>query len=310
MRPQASRIGTIVAMLLVTLAARDGAAQSPSGQWEPASLNAGRQAAPAPPAGGGGSWPRVQQLKAGKEVIIGVRGREPLKYVLLAADGDGLVVVKPIYRTLDGDVIDALIAVGAAWPDVLAGEPITKGDVAIKSGGVYVEGERLTGLADVVERIERAAVTEVRGPNTKSAGDPSAGPGKPQTTRGALIGAGIGFGAGAAAGAIMGFPPSYCGEQGPCPDAGMVALGGAIGAGIGALIGALRGEAHGDESATFYVAPKGSAQPLDDVPWERLRLALPPSLQGAGAAQKPKTDVRPSPAPSGRAKGSPWSVTL
>jgi len=302
--PWVARVAAVLALVAGL------SAQSLAGQWESASLNAGPQAATAPPVGGDGGWSRVQQLKAGKEVIIGVRGREPLKYVLLAADGDGLVVVKPIYRTLDGDVIEALTAVGAAWPDVLAGQPTTKGDVEIKESGVYVEGERLTGLADVVERIERAAVTEVRGPNTKSAGDPSAGPGKQQTTRGALIGAGIGFGAGAAAGAIMGFPPSYCGEQGPCPNAGMVALGGAIGAGIGALIGALRGEAHGDESATFYVAPKGSAQPLDDVPWERLRLALPPSLRGAGAARRAEANGRLSPAPSAHAKGSPWAVTF
>ncbi len=120
-----------------------------------------------------------------------------MKYVLLAADGDGLVVVKPIYRTLDGDVIEALTAVGAAWPKVLAGQPITKGDVAIKSGGVYVEGERLTGLADFVERIEREAVTEVRGLRTTSGGGPSAEAAKRQAWLGAIIGAGAGFGAGA-----------------------------------------------------------------------------------------------------------------
>jgi hypothetical protein len=303
MRPQASRIGPIVSMLLVMLAARDGAAQSPAGQWEPASLNAGRQAASAPSVGGGGSWSRVQQLKAGKEVIIGVVGREPLKYVLLAADGDGLVVVKPIYRTLDGDVIEALTAVGAAWPDVLAGQPITKGDIAIKSGGVYVEGERLTGLEDVVERIERAAVTEVRGPRTTSGGGPSVEAAKRQAWLGAVIGAGVGFGAGALAANFE------CGETGQCGGT-RTFVGGAVGAGIGALIGGLLGSRRGDEYATFYVAPQGSAQPLDDVPWDRLRLALPPSLQGAGAVQKPSSNARPSPAPSAGTRGFPWSVTF
>jgi hypothetical protein len=65
-----------------------------------------------------------------------------------------------------------------------------------------------------------------------------------------------------------------------------------------------------DEHATFYVAPKGSAQPLDEVSWERLRLALPPSLQGAGAAQRPAANGRPAAAPSAIAKGSPGSVVF
>jgi hypothetical protein len=279
-------------------------APSLAGQWELASLSAGRQAATAPPAGSAGSWSRVQQLEAGKEVIIGVRGREPLKYVLLAADGDGLVVVKPIYGTLDGDVIEALTDVGAAWQEVLAGQPITKGDVEIKSGAVYVEGERLTGLADVVERIERAAVTEVRGLRTTSGGGPNVEAAKRRAQVGAIIGAGVGFGAGALAANFE------CGETGHCGGA-KTFVGGAIGAVIGAaLIGGLLGSTRGDEYATFYVAPTGSAQPLDEVPWERLRLTLPPSLQGAGFAQKPKTDVQPSPTPSAHAMGSPWAVTF
>jgi hypothetical protein len=285
-------------------------AQSLAGQGEPASPNGSRQAATATPGASGGSWSRVQKLKAGREVIIGVSGREPLNYILLAVDDDRLLVVKPIFNTLDDEVLDALIAVGAAWPSVLSGQPVKKDDVAIMSGAIYLEGRRLVNLADVVERIDRAAVTEVRGPRTTSAGDPNADPGKAETTKGAAIGAGIGFGAGAATGAFMGPYPSYCGEHdsSACPSGQWIALGGAIGAGVGALIGMLVGEKRGDESATFYVAPKGPAPMLTDVPWERLRLALPPSLQGADAPRRSETSVRPSLAPSSAAKGYPWAV--
>jgi hypothetical protein len=278
-------------------------APSLAGQWEPASLNAGRQAATAPPVGGGGSWARVQKLKAGKEVIIGLRGREPLKYTLLAAYGEGLVVVKPTDKKLGWGVKDALIAVGSAWPEVLAGQPTTQGDVEIKSGGVYRKGKRLVDLAEVVERIDRAAVTEVRGPHTKSAGDPNAHAVRQQALQGAAAGAGIGMIP------VVAFVVGYNDWEGSSP-ASAFWRGSAIFGGIGALIGGLHGLSVGDEHATFYVAPKGSAQPLDDVPWERLRLALPPSLRGAGIAQRPSTNVRLSPAPSAHAKGSPWAVTF
>ncbi len=279
-------------------------AESLAGQWEPASLSAGRQAGTAPPGGSGGSWLRVQKLKAGREIIIGVSGRQPTKYTLLAPDGGGLVVLKPADKKLGRTVTDALVAVGAAWPEVLAGQPNTQGDVEIREGGVFRKGKRLVDLAEVVERIDRAAVTEVRGPHTKSAGDPNAHTVRQQALQGAAIGACIGF-------AAVAIPvAAYSDCEGTCHKGRFLAIGGGFAAGIGALLGGLQGLYVGDEHATFYVAPKGSAQPLDEVPWERLRLALPPSLRGAGAAQKPSTNVRPSPAPSAHAKGSPWAVTF
>jgi hypothetical protein len=172
--------------------------------------------------------------------MIEMSGRQLMKYTLLAACGEGLVVVKPTDKRPGWTVTDALIAVGAAWPYVLAGGPFTTGDVEIKSGGVYTGGKRLTDFAAVVERIDRAAVTEVRGPHTKSAGDPSANVVKERAIRG---------------------------TEGLCP-----------------------------------AARRG--------PWERLRLALPPSLQGAGTARKSDANVRPSPAPSAGAKGFRRAVRL
>jgi len=53
--------------------------------------------------------------------------------------------------------------------------------------------------------IDRAAVTEARGPHTKSAGDPRVNAVKQQAVQSAIIGGGIGF----AAGAFTGFNP-YC----------------------------------------------------------------------------------------------------
>jgi hypothetical protein len=246
----------------------------------------------------------VQQIEKGKQVIIGVPGRQPLNYTLLAADADGVVVVKPTDKKLDEDLIDALVQIGAGWPDVLAGRPVTKGGFEIKGGGVYRKGTKLMDLAAVVERIDRTAVIEVRGLHTKSAGDPSVNAVKQQAVKGGIIGGVIGF----AAIAVVGFADPYCIR--PCNNGQEVMAKAAIGAGIGGLIGGLRGQAVGAEHATFYVAPNGPMATLDDVPWERLRLALPPSLQGAGAAQKPKTAVRPIPVPSASAKGSPWSVTF
>jgi hypothetical protein len=278
-------------------------AQSLAGQSEPAFLNGGPQAVIAPAAGSGGSWSRVQKLEAGREVIVGVGVRQPLKYTLLASDGHGLVLLKPTDQKLDRAVKNALIAVGAAWPDVLAGQPITKGGVEIKSGGVYTGGKRLTDLAAVGVRIDRAAVTEVSGLHTKSAGDPSANVVKGQVIRGAAIGAGIGMIP------VVAFVVGYNDWEGS-PPASAFWVGSAIYGGIGALIGGLRGLARGDEHATFSVAPKASAPPLDEVPWERLRLALPLSLQGTGSGQKPKTDVRPRTVPSASARNFQLAVTF
>jgi hypothetical protein len=276
MKAQATRVGTSVAALLVLLAARDGTAQPLAGRSESVFLNGWQQAVVAPPAGSGGSWSRVQKLEAGREVIVGVSGRQPLKYTLLAADGNGLVLLKPTEQTLDRAVKSVLVAVGSAWPEVLAGRPTTMGDFEINSGGIYRGGRKLMDLATVVERVDRAAITEVRGPHTKSAGDPNAHVGRQKGLMGALIGGAGGFVLGLVAGAPV------CGESdsGECP--GILAAGGAIGAGIGALVGGLVGSAsQGDDHDTFYVARPGPPPTLDELPWERLRLALPPSLQGA-----------------------------
>jgi hypothetical protein len=249
-----------------------------------------------------GGWWRVQQIKKGEKVIIGVNGREPLKYTLLAADGSGLVVVKRTHKDLDDDIIDAFVKIGAEWPGVLAGRPTAQAGFKIRDGAVYRKDKKLMDVAAVVERIDRAAVTEVRGAHTKSAGDPNHSAATSQGLLGAGIGAAIGLGAYALPVAIMGCDVSDCIH--------FTAQGALLAAGIGAAIVGLRGVANGYQHDTFYVAPNNPARTLDDVAWERLRLSLPPSLQGAGATRKSETNIRPSPTPSAAAKGSPWSVTF
>jgi hypothetical protein len=243
-----------------------------------------------------GGWSRAQQIATGRQVIIGVTGRQPLKYTLLVADADGVVVVKPTAGKLDADVQAALIAVGARLPEVLAGSLDIKGRVEVRSREIYRSGQKLMDLDAAIERIDRPAITDIRGLDTAVAGNPDAA--SQTRAKRALLGAAIGFGAGI----LPAFLPADCID---CRSRAIL-TGGTIGAGIGALIG----WAGSRDRVTFYVAPKTRARTLDDVPWERQRLVLPPSLQGAEAARKPATEVRPLPAPAGRAKGSPWSVTF
>ncbi len=71
MTAQATRIGTFVAALVVMLSAWDGAAQSLAGQWEPASLNAGRQAAPRLPLEAAGVGRRFSSSKRARRSSSG-----------------------------------------------------------------------------------------------------------------------------------------------------------------------------------------------------------------------------------------------
>jgi hypothetical protein len=294
----------VVVLALVTAPAASGWA----GGAKTAPLATSSQASTTPSGRDDGGWLRVQQIEKGTQVIIGVSGRQPLRYILLLADGSGLVVVKPTDKRLDEDVFDAFVEIGWGWTEVLAGRPTTKGGFEIRDGGVYRKGKRLMELAAVVERVDRAAITEVRGAHTQSAADPSASAGNGEAAKGAVVGVLIGLGAWALAATIH--ASDGCGDGcytlsvHPTVQAGMVA------GGIGASIGGLVGWSHRAEHSTFYVAPRNLAATHGDMPWEQLRLMLPPSLQGAGAAQKPPTNVGPSAAPSAGAKGSPWSVTF
>jgi hypothetical protein len=228
-----------------------------------------------------GGWRRVQQIEKGTEVIIGVAGRQPLRYTLLLADDRGVVVVKPTEQGLDEDVLDAFTEVGWGWTEVLAGRPVAKGGFEIRDGGVYRKSKKLMDLAGVVERIDRAAITDVRGAHTQSAGDPIVSGGRGESAKGAVIGALIGLGAWALAASVH--ASDGCGDGCYTPSVHATPQAGLFAGGLGALIGGLVGWSHREEHSTFYVAPKDSAPTLNDVPWERLRLALPPSLQGAGA---------------------------
>jgi hypothetical protein len=278
------------------------------GEAKAASLAASSQASTTPPGSDDGGWMRVQQIEQGTQLIIGVSGRQPLRYTLLLADDSGMVVVKPTDKPLDEDILDAFVEIGWGWTEVLAGRPAATGGFVIRDRGVYLNGKRLMELAAVVERIDRAAITEVRGAHTESAADPSTSAGKGEALKGGIAGALIGLGAWAVAATVH--ASDGCGDGCYTPSVHPTAQAGLVAGGIGALIGGLVGWSHKDEHSTFYVAPKALAATHGDVPWEKLRLALPLSLQGAGAARRPETNVRPIAAPSAVAKSSPWSVAF
>ena len=244
----------------------------------------------AQPPAGQSDWSRVRKVGYGTSILVTLDDGRRLALRVLGADESALYGFQTLEGKLTGRVERTLADVSATWTRILTGSIIVNDKVRISLDGIFDDGRK---VADV-QQAPRDGIRMISGPVRQRG-----------SARSAAILAGIGGFIGLSMAASLAMKD--CG--GSCSDekAGMaVAL---VGFPVGLGVAGYFAGSHTEEGV-IYQAPPTAGAGLVDVPWERLRLALPPSLQGAGAAQKPKRDVRPSPAPSGGAKGSPWSVTF
>jgi hypothetical protein len=145
-------------------------------------------------------WPRVRQLAAGGEILLTASGSQPLARYYVRADDHELTVLDLSRPTLPPDARRVLLDTLSHHPEVFGAAPQVRSEVRVGPDGVFVAGQKVAELQEVLQRIARSDVLEIAIPT--------------RTTRGSLRGA-VEF---AALGLLFSVP-LYVGSAG-CPDVG------------------------------------------------------------------------------------------
>jgi hypothetical protein len=207
---------------------------------------ASRQAGTVSPLGPSvGSWSDVQRVAAGTELIVIVRNSSGVHRLFLSADASALFVLDLTTMTLSReaarDVRDTAATHAAQLIAGARGE-FVNGDVRMGQDGVFVANRKLAGLSEVIRRIDRTDVVEVRLAASRRRSSVLNA-----TATGAAIGAGVGFGLGATV-----FRCHACVES----WAGFLVLAGAgVGAAVGASVATARLARPDREARVIYSAP-------------------------------------------------------
>jgi hypothetical protein len=172
-------------------------------------------------------WAAVRRLRPGSDIIVTIRGVPAATRRLLSVDEDELVLFDSSDPGLPNDARRTLNEVAADRPSLLltarADELQLPRHVRATPAGIFVEQQRVAGLAGVIKVVPRGQVADVR-VRRNHVGTHS--------RRGFLIGAAIGAGIGVAIGASS--------SEDTLPLMGFGALGGGVwGLEIGTVIGIL-----------------------------------------------------------------------
>ena len=200
---------------------------------------AARQAdARSPRESSGGSWSDVQKVPSATEVVVTVHGAADAQRMFLSADASALFVLNltplTLSRKTERELRD-IVASHAAQLIHGEGGEFVNGDVRIGRAGVFVVDRQIAELSQVIQRIDRPDVVELR----------AAGAGRrysmlKATATGAVVGAAAGFAVGGR---------TFFG-------AGLLALMGVgVGAGVGASVAAARSARPDQQSQVIYSAP-------------------------------------------------------
>jgi hypothetical protein len=179
-------------------------------------------------------WNRVPKLTPGTEITLAIQGAKPGNGYFLSADDSSITMLNLTESTLAANVKRVLRNIASAHPEYLLGTvtgTFTDGTVNVGPDGAVMAGQKVADLRQVVERVERDKIVEIKAKGFDRHSWIKRLPAK----FGALIGFGVGFTFGTAR------------FQGPCQLEcgynvvgmfGSAGLGTGLGAGLGALIGA------------------------------------------------------------------------
>ena len=177
------------------------------------------------------AWRRVKALDPGSEVIVTLHGSPPVSRRSLRGDDSHVTLLNVTDPALSGATRGALVEAAVDDPDVFdtvqqGGSANVNRHVRLAAGGLFVDEQKVLDLGQVIERVARERVAEIRVVNRAA-------------KRGVLWGAVAG---GAAA---VGFMIARCGtnwgtETSSCANlTGMsLVIFPGVGSGIGSALGA------------------------------------------------------------------------
>ena len=180
------------------------------------------------------AWSKVRKLNPGAEITLTTSSQQQGVRYVLAVDESGMVVLNLSGRSIPRHVVDALRTTAVDHPQYFSeaehGRAIALDrDISLDRDGVFVVGRNVARLDQLVERVDRAQIVELRLPY----GNPMA------NSMG--VGIGIGLGAGVVADAT-----SHCSG---CLPSGVV-----LGAMLGFMVGSILVSSH-DDGAGVVVYP-------------------------------------------------------
>jgi hypothetical protein len=130
----------------------------------------------------------VRKLTAGTEVVVTVQGSQPSKRYVVQADDSDLTVLNLTDPTLPRAARRALLDMASNQPEYFKGQKGAFVDKEVRVGpdGVFVADRKVADLGQIVERIPRTDVSEIRSPVRTSGSVGS-------TVTGVAVGSGLGL---------------------------------------------------------------------------------------------------------------------
>ena len=136
------------------------------------------------------NWSRVSQLAPAAEVVVTIRGSQPRSRHFVAADELALIVLNLTLQALPPVSTRVLRDMASEHPEYFVAAQksgtFAQEDVRIGRDGLFVADRRIADFEQVVERIARNEVSEIRGPVVARG-----------SVLGALLGGWLGFAVGA-----------------------------------------------------------------------------------------------------------------
>ena len=115
----------------------------------------------------GGAWRRVKAIDPGSDVIVTVDGSPPVRRRSLRADDSHLILLNVTDPAISGATRAALVEAAVDDPDIFdavqqGGSANVNRHVRLAAGGLFVDEQKVLGLEQVIEQVERKRVAEIR----------------------------------------------------------------------------------------------------------------------------------------------------
>lgn len=107
-------------------------------------------------------WSRVRRLKHGADITIAIRGSEPIRRSIVQAEATHITVLNLTDLALPHNVARVLMNAASTHPDTFARSgTLIDGNVSVGPVGIFLRGQKVAEVQDVVETIARDDIVEI-----------------------------------------------------------------------------------------------------------------------------------------------------